>query len=251
MHSFHFLSFEGLSIFEQLQIEEALFRADNRNWCLVNHGTSPAIVMGISGKQSQHINSEQMIQKPIPVIRRFSGGGTVVVDEQTLFYTLIGNRSILDFPCYPDELLRWTEKLYAPAFAGINFSLRDNDYIIKDRKFGGNAQYISKDRWLHHSSLLWDYNANMMKYLLMPPKMPAYRNLREHSSFLCRLSDHFGSSDLIKTKMIEALQSKLTLVPTSLAEIKPLFERDYRRFTKLINGHSDAADTEKSGSSKD
>lgn len=233
MHTFHFLSFKGLSIFEQLQIEEALFRADDRNWCIVNHGASPAIVMGISGKQSQHINAEQVTQKPIPVIRRFSGGGTVVVDEQTLFYTLIGNRSTLDVPCYPDELLRWTEKLYAPAFAGIDFSLRDNDYVIKDQKFGGNAQYISKERWLHHSSLLWDYNDSMMEYLLMPPKMPPYRNSREHTSFLCRLSDHFESSEIFKEKMIGALKNKFKLIPSSLTEIEPLFERTYRRFTRF------------------
>ena len=47
----HPLSFISRShpILEQLQLEEALFRADQRNWCLLNSGSPPAIVMGISG----------------------------------------------------------------------------------------------------------------------------------------------------------------------------------------------------------
>ena len=39
-----------MPIFQQLQIEEALLRAGSGNWCLINHGTPPAIVMGLSGK---------------------------------------------------------------------------------------------------------------------------------------------------------------------------------------------------------
>ena len=46
------------------------------------------------------------------------------------------------------------------------FNLRENDYIYDDRKFGGNAQSISKNRFVHHTSFLYDYNAELMsKYL--------------------------------------------------------------------------------------
>ena len=41
------------------------------------------------------------------------------------------------------------------------------------KKFGGNAQSISKDRWLHYTSNLLKYNSELMKkYLLMPEKRP-------------------------------------------------------------------------------
>ena len=37
-------------IYHQLVMEEALLRATQHNWCIVNDGAfSPAIVMGISG----------------------------------------------------------------------------------------------------------------------------------------------------------------------------------------------------------
>lgn len=230
---FYLLAFENLPIFEQLQIEEALVRADTRNWIIVNSGTSPAIVMGISGKQELLIDREKTKQQPIPIIRRFSGGGTVVVDEHTLFYTLIGNRSALDFPCYPNELMRLTEQLYLPAFEPLPFALRDHDYVIEDKKFGGNAQYLSKNRWLHHSSLLWDYSPHKMEYLLMPPKMPAYRQQRNHTDFLCTLKQHFLSQDVFKSKMLHAIRKKFTVIPTTLAESKVLPEGPHRRSTRL------------------
>lgn len=233
MAPFYLLSLSGVSIFDQLQIEEALIRADSRNWIIFNSGSTPAIVMGISGRLDQLVCSHEMSKNPIPIVRRFSGGGTVVVDEHTLFYTLIGNRSILDFPCCPVEIMRWTEKIYQPAFEGINFALRENDYTIADRKFGGNAQYITKDRWLHHSSFLWNYNQNLMDYLLMPPKMPSYRKVRSHANFLCRLSDHFTSPDGFQVRMKEALSKQFEIIPTSLASIKDLFLRPYRRATRF------------------
>ncbi len=233
MVTFHLLAFEGLPIFQQLQIEEALLRADDRNWCLLNFGSTPAVILGISGKQIQHIHPEKMQQNPIPIIRRFSGGGTVVVDEQTCFYSLIGNRSMLNFPCYPQELLRWTERLYTPAFSGIDFALRDNDYVIGNNKFGGNAQYITKDRWLHHSSLLWNYDFNLMDYLLIPPKMPAYREQRSHASFLCKLCDHFPSKEIFKSKMLSAIQAQFTLIPTAWESMASILERDHRRSTRI------------------
>src|SRR5687767_508106 len=146
-YTFHLLRLQNIPIFKQLQIEEALLRADQRNWCVVNEGSSPAIVMGISGKYDQLVNHNLMLQKPVPLIRRFTGGGTVFIDEHTCFYTLIGNREILNIPCYPERLLRWTEELYAPALKGHSFSLQENDYVLGNRKFGGNAQYLCKNRW--------------------------------------------------------------------------------------------------------
>jgi lipoate-protein ligase A len=223
-----------MPIFEQLQLEEALLRADDRNWCLVNEGASPAIVMGISGKHEEHVNRSAMEQQPVPLIRRFSGGGTVVVDEKTIFFTLIGNKKVLDFPCYPSELLHWTEELYAPAFDGIDFALRDNDYVIGKHKFGGNAQYLCKDRWLHHTSLLWDFQPLLMDYLLMPSRTPAYRQGRSHTDFLCCLKDYFRDHQLFLERMIGALELQFEIVQTSLQEALQIQQRPHRKGTELI-----------------
>ncbi|KAL2621241.1 hypothetical protein R1flu_001446 [Riccia fluitans] len=79
-----------------LTLEELLLRTSADNWCLLNDGTSPpSIVMGISGKPEKLLEVEKVVKDGVPVIKRFSGGGTVIVDEGTLFVTLICSRSAL------------------------------------------------------------------------------------------------------------------------------------------------------------
>lgn len=63
------------------------------------------------------------------------------------------------------------------------------DYVFGSRKFGGNAQAISRDRWLHHTSFLWDYNSQLMGLLKHPPRTPEYRGGRSHEEFIMRLKD--------------------------------------------------------------
>lgn len=55
--------------------------------------------------------------------------------------------------------------------------LHPTDYVFDERKFGGNAQAITSKRWLHHTSLLWDYDAANMAVLMNPKKQPAYRQV--------------------------------------------------------------------------
>lgn len=175
------------SIDKQLRLEEQLLREDSRNFCLINTGSPPAIVMGISGKAEALVHLDQL-PNSIPLLRRFSGGGTVVVDENTVFVTFICNKGDHDFPAYPEPILRWAESVLAPATKGLQ--LRENDFVIGERKCGGNALYIKKDRWLIHTSFLWDYDPNRMALLKHPAKTPKYRQGRSHEEFICRLADH-------------------------------------------------------------
>jgi lipoate-protein ligase A len=186
----HLISLENTPILEQLRWEEALLRTDERSFRLINRGSPAAIVMGISGQAEHLVNLDQMKSDPIPLIRRFSGGGTVVVDENTLFITFIIHKKDLDLPPFPEPILRWSADLYASAWQIPDFHLRENDYVIGDKKCGGNAQYLKKDRWVHHTSFLWDFKTENMNRLLMPQRQPSYRKDRAHTDFLCRLKDH-------------------------------------------------------------
>ena len=167
---------------EQLNLEKDILRNDNRNWCIINVGTTPDVIsVGISGKDDGF---------SLPVVRRFSGGGTIVADKNTIFITFIGNNKDLDFPVFPRPLFKWTCQFY-DFIPGFN--LHEQDYAIGNKKFGGNAQYLTKERWLHHSSLLWDFDINKINLLPMPKKQPKYRQKRSHEDFLCKLCDYFPS----------------------------------------------------------
>ena len=89
-----------IHIFEQLRLEEALFRTDTNNWIVINDGSlaspSPSVVLGISGKPKVMCNIQRLEQENVPLFRRFTGGGTVVVGKGTTFISLIGNKKMLD-----------------------------------------------------------------------------------------------------------------------------------------------------------
>ncbi len=218
----HWLELQSISIFEQLQLEEALLRTDHRNICLINRGSPRAIVMGISGEPEKLLHLESVKRDQIPVIKRFSGGGTVIVDEGTLFISFLFRREAISIEPFPEPLLRWSAELYNTSWNIPGFSLQAQDYTIGCKKCGGNAQYIRKDKWLHHTSFLWDYKETNMSYLLLPPKRPDYRLDRPHTDFLCRLKDVAPSpqslidqlkSELVKRFYIEELSPETLHFP--------------------------------------
>lgn len=231
----HLLHIPLLPIFDQLQLEEALLRTDDRNWCLINGGSSPAIVMGISGDPKLLINQNVQEVNSLPVIRRFSGGGTVVVDENTLFVTFICNQREIQIPSYPEPVLRWTESFYKPLF-GEKFRIQENDYALGHKKIGGNAQYFRKGRWLHHSSLLWDYDKKKMESLLMPPKMPKYRESRSHGDFLCTFKEHFSDKKQFQNRFIDEVSKQFTIREMQLKEAQKSLMLPHRQSTALVVG---------------
>ena len=179
-------------IVEQLRLEEDLLRNSSENHCLVRVGSVPTIVMGISAKPETVIHLDK-VPPEILIHRRFSGGGTVIVDENTVFVTFICNKADFSFPAYPEPILRWAESMLAPVTPGLQ--LQENDFVIGKKKCGGNALYIKKDRWLVHTSFLWDFDAARMSLLKFPPKTPQYRENRSHDEFLCKLCDFIPDRD--------------------------------------------------------
>lgn len=235
LHQVRFLALENVPIFEQLQLEEALLRVGQDNYVIINHTSSPAIVMGISGKTCELVEPEHYAKNPVPIIRRFSGGGCVLVGEDTLFLTFIFNRKDVDIGTCPKMLLEHTEKLLKPAFGTLPFQVRENDYVLDDKKFGGNAQYFTKTRWLHHTSLLWDYSQEAMQVLKMPPKIPDYRNKRSHSDFLCCLNHHFPSKDAFFKGVIAALGQQYHLIYVTHDKVQASVRNvPHRKATEVI-----------------
>ena len=216
----YFIDLDHTPIFQQLELEEALLRGSKDNYCIVNRGSPRAIVMGISGKTSELLDIEKVRRDDIEIIRRFSGGGTVIVDENTLFISVIFNKQAIDIQPYPEPILRWTSHLYQNSWNIPHFHLIENDYTIGKLKCGGNAQYIKKDRWLHHTSFLWDYKDSNMNYLLLPPKRPQYRDSRSHSEFLCRIKHHAPNKQNLIDSLCNRLSLQFQIIPAAAASLR-------------------------------
>ncbi|KAK5576075.1 hypothetical protein RB653_007213 [Dictyostelium firmibasis] len=245
-------------ILKQLQIEEALYRAPNSgNWIIINNGTpEPIVIVGISGRADKLVNLDEVESRGIQTMKRFSGGGTVVADENTLFSSILLEfetlkqlfptlsaissssssstlPSINDGNIYPKDIMNWSaNSFYKHVFhEQIDFSLQENDYAFGKLKFGGNAQSFSKHKFLHHTSFLYDFkDDHMMACLKQPDKIPEYRRNRDHLSFLCKLKDRYQSKDHIINNLLKTINN----LPTS-PSIKEVTLEEAEQF--LSNPH--------------
>jgi lipoate-protein ligase A len=226
---------KNLFIFDQLKLEEHLLHEQKENYLLINYGSKQAIVLGISQKKEDFINFTYWKSHPVPIIKRFSGGGCVFVDEQTIFITWIFNQESFSFPLFPENIHAKIFSFYKEAFSLKNFNFKENDYVIDNQKCAGNAQYIKKDRFLHHTSFLWDYQKENMSYLLHPQKSPSYRQNRSHTDFLTILHKHFKDLDAFQSQFFQFLDQTfnykkisipLILKDSSSRKISSLLERE-------------------------
>lgn len=146
------------------------------------------IVLGRVSKPEIDVKIEEAVRGGIKIVKRRSGGGTVLQGPGCLNYSLV-----LSLEKRPE--LRDIKKSYAfiigkicGAFnsAGIKaeFELL-SDMALSGRKFSGNAEWRRKNFILHHGTILYDFPIEMIgKYLKMPPYAPPYRKGRSHAEFL-------------------------------------------------------------------
>lgn len=226
-----------LTILKQLELEEALLRTDNQNWCLINDGSAPSIVLGSSNQSQEMIDYEHSQIKNLSIIKRFSAGGTVVVDHNTIFVTFIFNSSAHKFNPFPEPILRWTNALYQKSLNIKGFDLKENDYAIFDKKVAGNAQYLKKDRWLHHSTFLYDYNKDLMESLKHPKFIPDYRKNRTHSDFLTTLKPYIPSKSYFIQEVEKNLSNLFSISNVSLSSLQKKSFPSYRKSTKVLASH--------------
>jgi len=194
-----------------LRVEEALFRHSQEDWVIINDGVEKeTIVLGISGKPEELVHEFKAKKLRVPLVKRFTGGGTVVVDKNTQFVSFIFNEGTVEgLELFPRKIMEWSGTFYGKAVEGMfssppgaetsaplrrdedDFSLRENDYVFGEKKFGGNAQSISKSRFIHHTSFLYDYDKALMDLLKSPKKQPEYRENRTHDDFVATLKSKY------------------------------------------------------------
>lgn len=121
--------------------------------CFILWRNEPCILIGKNQNTLSEISIEYVKEHNIPVVRRMSGGGAIFCDLGNLLFTFIScvdENHFADFSKFTDPIIRALEKLSIKA----ELSGR-NDLTIEGRKFSGNAQYNSKDKTLHHGSILF------------------------------------------------------------------------------------------------
>lgn len=197
--------------------DEALLTACEQNLLGVGSAlrlwrqASWAVVLGASGKVDQEVFAERCQQAGVPVARRSSGGGTVLLGPGTLCLSWV--RPLADF-AVADRGVRELQVAMLEELAGIFRSdkpalevIAAGDWALGGRKCAGSAQRRQKTHVLVHMSLLNQTDLGMISRLLPPPpRMPDYRAQRTHDQFLTnfdmppdriveRLYDHWPNAD--------------------------------------------------------
>lgn len=90
------------------------------------------VYMILLRKPAELVEISSVLRDKVPVIRRFSGGGTVIVDTGTIFVTFICNKDdVSEVQPYPRPIMSWSSSLYSKVFQGVgDFVLRENGMYI-------------------------------------------------------------------------------------------------------------------------
>jgi lipoate---protein ligase len=151
------------------------------------------VVVGYANKVAAEVNVAACAARGIPVLRRCSGGGTVVQGPGCLNYTLI-LRIAADGPLHnigvANQFILRQNRAALESVVNRPVAVRGHtDLTIGDRKFSGNSQRRRKHFLLFHGTFLLNFDlAPVSELLPMPSKQPDYREHRTHAEFLTNLN---------------------------------------------------------------
>lgn len=121
----------------------------------------PCIVIGRNQNPWREADISEARARRIPVVRRFSGGGTVYHDAGNLNFSFISGHQAYN------EREQFNLILTAMRRFGIELELSGRkDLRLDGRKVSGNAFYLRGNRRVHHGTLLIDADLDAANRLL-------------------------------------------------------------------------------------
>jgi lipoate-protein ligase A len=149
-----------------------------------------AVVVGSGGSVPIDVNLAACEADGIPVLRRASGGGTVLLGSGCLCFSLVLSYDrapgLNEIPASNRYILARVVNALAPIVpARIEGT---SDLAVGRVKFSGNAQQRKRRFFLHHGTLLCGFDLALIgKYLESPERQPEYRRDRPHAEFVANL----------------------------------------------------------------
>ncbi len=163
------------------------------------------LVLGQSNRASRSLKTDLVIADEVPVLKRPSGGESVILSPKTL---VISARLISDKLENPKV---YFEKINGAIIKGLqNLGISEvgyrgiSDITIGNKKILGSSIYKKKQIVFYHAVLNISEDISLIsKYLQHPPKEPDYRKGRNHNDFVTSI--HQAGYQLEANKLIEEL----------------------------------------------
>ena len=161
--SMKFLILKSKNPYLNLAIEEYMF-SETSDDVFMLWQNEPSVIIGKNQNAYAEVNMDYVKENKIHIVRRITGGGAVYHDLGNVNYSFISTRekiSGIDFKYFTEPIIEALENM------GIAAKLSGrNDLLFEDKKFSGNAQHAIGGRVLHHGTILFDSNLEVLSSAL-------------------------------------------------------------------------------------
>ena len=214
-----------------LALDEALLVAAEENnagevlrlWELA----APAVVVGAGGSTALDVNLAACDRDGVAVLRRASGGGTVLLGPGCLCFSLVLGYDFApgldDIRASNRHVLGRVAKALQPII-GATFE-GTSDLAVAGQKISGNAQQRKRRHFLHHGTILYNFEIEQLaKYLHAPERQPEYRKNRPHTEFVRSIP---ASSTALRQLLVDEWQAESAYEPVPWESIHQLVAEKY------------------------
>ena len=193
---------------------------------------SPAyfVALGYTNRAATEADEVACRAARVPILRRVSGGGTVLQGPGCLNYALV-------HPIAPgqtlnveatNKLVMETQRAAFEQLLGVAVAVAGHTDLATDGlKFSGNAQRRKARHFLFHGTILLDFDLELVQRLLRTPsKEPQYRANRSHRDFIRNLP--VARAD-VKSALRAAWHAHETAEPIAASALDELVGERYGR----------------------
>ncbi|MCO6043983.1 lipoate--protein ligase family protein [Aeoliella sp. ICT_H6.2] len=222
---------------ENVALDEALLEA-----CLAGeypHGVlrlwespSPMVVVGRGSHLELEVNQDACGAAGVPVLRRASGGLSIVAGPGCLMYAVV-DPGHLAGKVNIDVVHQHVLDTLVAGLQGAGLAVvraGTSDLVIESpegllRKVSGNSLRVTRGGFLYHGTLLYDFELPLItRYLRQPPRSPDYRAGRSHGEFVANMP--IGRQALAQA-IAEAWQARENLESWPRARTQELMRTRY------------------------
>lgn len=171
--------------------EEYLLKHKTDNFFII-YRNNPSIIIGKHQNASAEINHQFVEEKQIAVVRRLSGGGTVYHDLGNINFCFIMNGEegkLVDFRRFTEPIVEILQGFGVNAYLG-----EKNDIRVGDKKISGNAEHVYHSRVLHHGTLLFQSDLDVLNQAIkVEPNKYADNAVKSNRSVVANIAEFLPS----------------------------------------------------------